>query len=94
MGMVSGAETLICRGNEVEQPIAEQRLWVAVLAQALEDWQGDRLRSKREAQQFLFEDNKDFQIVCARAGIDSGAFRSQLLRLRGAQKTLQEKLAA
>lgn len=94
METVSGREALICRGNEVEQPIGEQRLWVAVMAQALEDWQGERLRSKREAEQFLFEDEKDFQIVCARAGIDSDAFRSQLLRLRGPQKVQNIKLAA
>lgn len=94
METMGGREALICRGNDVEQPIGERKLWVAVLAQALEDWQGDRLRSKREAEQFLFEDKRDFQAVCARAGIDSDAFRSQLLRLRGPAKTQEVKLAA
>lgn len=94
MEIMSGREAVICRGNEVEQPIGEQRLWVAVLTQALEDWQGDRLRFKREAEQFLFQDEKDFQIVCARAGIDASAFRSQLLRLRVPAKTHEARLAA
>ncbi len=94
MEIMSGREALICRGNEVEQPIGEQRLWVAVLAQAVEDWQGERLRSKRDAEQFLFQDQKDFQIVCARAGIDPISFRSQLLRVRHPEKANPVKLAA
>jgi hypothetical protein len=94
MESMSGREALICRGNEVERPIGEQRLWMAVLAQAVEDWQGDRLRSKKDAEQFLFQDQKDFQMVCARAGIDPVNFRSQLLRLRRPEKTNPVKLAA
>lgn len=94
MEIAIGREALICRGSEIEQPIGEQRLWVAVLAQAIEDWQGDRLRSKRDAEQFLFQDQKDFQIVCARAGIDPTSFRSQLFRLRRPEKANPVKLAA
>lgn len=94
MEIMSGRDALICRGNEVERPISEEKLWVAVLAQAVEDWQGDRLRSKREAEQFLFEDEKDFQVVCARAGVDPGSFRAQLNRLRRPQKCDQGALAA
>lgn len=94
MEIMSGRAALICRRNEIEQPIGEQRLWVAVLAQAIEDWQGDRLRSKREAEQFLFQDQKDFQIVCARAGVDPISFRSQLSRLRRPEKENPVKLAA
>ena len=95
MEIVSGRSSLICRGNEVEGPICEQKLWVAVLTQALEDWQGDRIRSKREAEWFLFEDKKDFETVCASAGIDPSSFRSRLQRLRGQQKSQQPaRLAA
>lgn len=94
MEIMSGRDALICRGNEVERPISEQKLWGAVLAQAVEDWQGDRLRAKREAGQFLFEDEKDFQIVCIRAGIDPSSFRAQLHRMRGPQKCDQVALAA
>ncbi len=81
MEIVSGREVLICRGNEVEGPICEQRLWTAVLVQALEDWRGDRIRSKREAEKFLFEDREDFETVCAGAGIDPSSFRARLRRL-------------
>jgi hypothetical protein len=38
---------------------------------------------KREAEQYLFDDNRDFPLVCQSAGIDSGQLRSRLTRLRG-----------
>ncbi len=81
MEIVSGHEALICRGHEVEGPICEHRLWTAVLVQAVEDWRGDRIRSKREAEKFLFEDHKDFETVCAGAGIEPSSFRARLRRL-------------
>lgn len=85
MEIVNGREALICRGQEVEGPIGEQRLWTAVLVQALEEWRGDRIRSKREAEKFLFEDHKDFETVCAGAGIEPSSFRSRLRRLRSVE---------
>lgn len=94
MELTRGHGALICRGNETEEPIFEQRLWAAVLAQALEDWHGNRLSAKREAERFLFEDQKDFEIVCAGAGINAGGFRSQLCRLRGTRNSAQSVLAA
>lgn len=90
----SGRETLICRANEIEQPFCEQKLWVAVLTQALEDWHRNRLRAKREAEHFLFENQKDFEIVCAGAGINASGFRAQLFRLRGTQNLTPLSLAA
>jgi hypothetical protein len=60
---------------------AERRLWTAVLMQAVQEWRSDRMRAKREAEAFLFHNEKDFQIVCAGAGMDPSALRSQLLRL-------------
>jgi hypothetical protein len=94
MEIASGRDALICRGNEVEQPLCEQRLWVAVLAQAIEDWRGDRISRKRDAEQFLFEDQKDFEIVCTRAGIDPNSFRAQLCRMHGKAITQPVCLAA
>lgn len=95
MEMACGCDELICKGSETEAPVCEQSLWVAVLAQALEDWHGNRLRAKREAEEFLFEDQKDFEIVCAGAGIDPRSFRSQLSRLRTAQRLApQSSMAA
>jgi hypothetical protein len=60
---------------------AERRLWIAVLMQAVVEWRSDRMRAKREAEAFLFHNEKDFQMVCAGAGMDPSALRSQLLRL-------------
>jgi hypothetical protein len=89
MEIASGRTALICRGDEVERPVCEQKLWVAVLTQALEDWQGDRITSKHQAETFLFEDKKDFETVCACAGIDPSSFRARLERLRSQQKPRQ-----
>ena len=95
MEILSGRDAVICQGNEVEAPVCEQRLWVAVLAQALEDWRGDRIRARREAEWFLFHDQKDFETVCAGAEVDAHSLRSRLRRLRTAQSTpLAEPLAA
>lgn len=93
MEIVSGRDA-ICPGNEVENPINEQKLWAAVLAQALEDWRGDRISRKRDAEQFLFEDQNDFELVCARAGIDASSFRARLQRMRGERVAQPVRLAA
>ncbi|MFZ0211100.1 MAG: hypothetical protein WBE20_09915 [Candidatus Acidiferrales bacterium] len=71
---------MICRGVETEGPIGEQKLWIAVLLQALEDFRSDRLRAKRAAEEFLLEDKEDFETVCDGAGIDASAFRTRLSR--------------
>ena len=80
MSMGNGSRGMICRGIEIEGPIGEQRLWIAVLLQAIEDLQSDRLRAKRAAEEFLLEDGDDFETVCGAAGINAGAFRARLSR--------------
>jgi hypothetical protein len=35
----------------------------------------------REAQEFLFDRKEDFEMVCTAAGLDSGDFRVQLLKI-------------
>ena len=60
---------------------SERRLWTAVLTLAIEDWRYGTLRKRREAEQFLFEEEKDFGEVCAGAGIDPSDFRSRLLKI-------------
>jgi hypothetical protein len=64
-----------------EELIAEHRLWTAVIAKAVEDWRFGTLRARREAQQFLFEDERDFSTVCANAGLDPATLRSRLLKI-------------
>jgi|GEM_PF-1814822 len=81
METISGRQTIL-RADETENPIAEQKLWVAVLAQALEDWQGDRINARHDAEHFLFRDQKDFFAVCMSAGIDPSGFRARLRRIQ------------
>jgi hypothetical protein len=64
-----------------EEVISERRLWTAVLVNAVEDWRTGTLRSQREAQEFLFSNDKDFEMVCSAAGLDSADFRMRLLRI-------------
>lgn len=78
--MLENAATRV-EGSPTEDCIAERRLWVAVLAAAVEDWRKGSLRERREAQRFLFEDKPDYERVCGSAGVDPSGFRSCLLRI-------------
>lgn len=78
--MIENAATRVA-GCITEDTIAERRLWIAVLTSAVEDWKNGTLRHRREAQQFLFENQQDFERVCASAGVDASGFRTALLRI-------------
>ena len=70
------------RENQVtEDLIGENRLWTAVIVNAVEDWRFGTLRARREAQAFLFDDHADFETVCGRAGLEPDTFRSKLLKI-------------
>ena len=71
-----------------DQGTAEERLWRAVIAKTLEEWICGPLSFSRKAEQFLFQDNHDFQAVCSSAGMDPDRLRSRLrtIRARGFQK--------
>lgn len=64
-----------------EEFIGERRLWMAVVANAVEEWKSGTLKSRRAAQHFLFESDEDFRSVCAWAGLDAGNLRSTLLKI-------------
>ena len=64
------------------EPPQEQRLWRAVLVTTIQEWISGPLRYQRQAEEFLFRDNKDFTLVCQSAGMDADRLRSQLSRLR------------
>ena len=64
-----------------EESIAQHRLWTAVVVKAVEDWRFGTMRARREAQEFLFENDRDFDTVCARAGLDSSSLREKLLKI-------------
>jgi len=61
---------------------AEEKLWRAVIAKTLEEWISGPLSFSRKAEQFLFEDNQDFQAVCSSAGMDPDRLRKRLLTIR------------
>src|ERR1700678_4314937 len=63
-----------------EELISARRLRTAVVVHAVEDWRGGTLRARREAQDFLFHDDRDFETVCSAAGLDGGDFRADLPR--------------
>ena len=60
----------------------EKRLWQAVLLTTIQEWISGPLRSKRKAEEYLFEDQKDFPMVCQSAGMDADRLRAKLNRLR------------
>jgi hypothetical protein len=68
---------------EVEENTLETRLWRAVIARTIQEWVSGPLSRQREAEQYLFDDNRDFPLVCESAGMDIGQLRSRLTRLRG-----------
>ena len=67
--------------NPIEET-PEQRMWKAVIARTLQEWVSGPLRSRREAEAYLFEDETDFRTVCYAAGMDPTALREKLRRLR------------
>jgi hypothetical protein len=64
------------------RPMAESRLWQAVIVSTIQDWISGPLRLKRQAEEYLFSDNSDFSTVCQSAGMDANQLRRKLLRLR------------
>ena len=77
----TAARRMMEQEGVTEACISERRLWTAVVVMAVEDWRNGSLRARREAQSFLFEDNADFQAVCASAGLDPATLRARLLKI-------------
>jgi len=63
-------------------PPAESRLWQAVIVSTIQEWIHGPLRLKRQAEEYLFQDNSDFPAVCQSAGMDVSRLRAKLTRLR------------
>jgi hypothetical protein len=61
---------------------AEQRIWTAVIARAVEEWISGPLGSQREAESYLFNDETDFPAVCRSAGLDPQTLRRKLDKLK------------
>jgi hypothetical protein len=65
-----------------EEKLMEVRLWQAVVVTTIQEWVSGPLRRKREAEDYLFRDQRDFPLVCQSAGLDVGRLRSKLARLK------------
>ena len=65
-----------------EEKLMEVRLWQAVVVTTIQEWVSGPLRRKREAEDYLFKDERDFPLVCQSAGLDVGRLRSKLARLK------------
>jgi hypothetical protein len=89
---MEGHGNIASQNTVTEELISERRLWTAVIVVAVEDWRAGTLRARRAAQQFLFEDDGDFEQVCAGAGLDPQSFRAKLLKI-GRRIEMQGPLA-
>ena len=65
-----------------DQELAEQKLWRAVIASIVAEWINGPLRRQREAEQFLFQDERDYLTVCFSAGINPETLRNRLQKFR------------
>lgn len=65
-----------------EEKLMEVRLWQAVIVTTIQEWVSGPLRRKREAEEYLFKDERDFPMVCQSAGLDVRQLRSKLARLK------------
>jgi hypothetical protein len=61
---------------------AERALWRAVIVSTVQEWMHGQLRRRREAERFLFQDEKDYKTVCCSAGIDPQSLRERLQKIR------------
>ena len=62
--------------------VSETRLWQAVLVTTIQEWISGTLRRQRQAEEYLFQDQRDFPAVCQSAGLDADRLRANLHRLR------------
>jgi hypothetical protein len=60
----------------------EVRLWQAVIVKTIEAWLSGPLRQKRQAESYLFDDKKDFPLVCQAAGLNPEDMRARLTKIR------------
>jgi hypothetical protein len=68
----------------------ETALWRGVIARTIQDWLSKSLRTKRDAERYLFENSADLSLVCESAGINVERLRTCLNKVRG--RTLEDLL--
>jgi hypothetical protein len=64
------------------EPRPHQRLWQAVLDNAIAEWVGGPVEHKSNAEYFLFHDEDHFPFVCRSAGLDPESTRESLWTIR------------
>lgn len=64
------------------QDSVNQRIWLAVIENAITEYVRGPGRQKRNAEYFLFEDEEDFPFVCRSAGLNPGSVRESLWAIR------------
>jgi hypothetical protein len=77
-----------------QEAMGEIRLWQAVLLRTIQEWVSGPLRQHRQAEEYLFQDNKDFPKVCQSAGLDPDDLRARLTRIRSRKSHQTEAIAA
>jgi hypothetical protein len=68
----------------------ENLLWRGVIARTVQDWLSASMRSKGEAERYLFQNSADLSLVCDLAGLNVTYLRKCLHKVRG--KTLLDIL--
>jgi len=58
-------------------------LWKSVIATTVKDWLSTSLRSKLDAERYLFQNSRDLSLVCELAGINVDHLRRCLNKVRG-----------
>jgi hypothetical protein len=69
----------------------EEQLWQAVITKSIEEWLHGSGRRRRDAEHYLFHDERDFVEVCRSAGMDADYLRVRLSKLRA--QSLRETCA-
>ena len=64
------------------QDRANERIWHAVIENAIAEYVRGPEQQKRQAEFFLFEDEEDFPFVCRSAGLNPGTVRESLWAIR------------
>ena len=77
-----------------QEAMGEVRLWQAVLLRTIQEWVSGPLRQHRQAEEYLFHDNKDFPRVCQSAGMDPDDLRARLARIRSRKSHQSVPIAA
>ena len=65
-----------------DQGSANQKLWLAVIESAIEEWVRGPMPHKHKAERFLFQDEDDFPFVCRSAGLNPECVRETLWAIR------------